>query len=350
MTLNDGGPLNQSLATSINNNCPNFDELAFWDGGTDKALAEFFGGLKANMIRSFNAFHSQNIGPETLLSLNNHSASLRSLKLDGLVTDAIKNLSLLQGCVTIETLELRAIDTRISLEETENDVFEDIVAWLISCIHLRAILLHNFFSGPAILTRLCTSETTKLLQLEVRGYILRTATSFHEALSHQPTLESLTLRADNEDSSRDDVDHLLLSISQLCHLKELDLSETSEEVFTNADIKLIATNLPGLEELFVSGSDINDTIWPSISNLHNLRSLNILAQSSFTANGILNFIWQLKPTNRGLSLWIGSQMSEHDLSEDQKTLIRDSISEQVGGKFDFILYREIESEYDSFSD
>lgn len=43
-------------------------------------------------------------------------------------------------------------------------------------------------------------------------------------------------------------------------------------------------------------------------------------------------------------------MSEHDLSEDQKTLIRDSISEQVVGKFDFILYREIESEYDSFSD
>lgn len=220
MTLNDGGPLNQSLATSINNNCPNFDELAFWDGGTDKALAEFFGGLKANMIRSFNAFHSQNIGPETLLSLNNHSASLRSLKLDGLVTDAIRNLSLLQGCVTIETLELRAIDTRISLEETENDVFEDIVAWLISCIHLRAILLHNFFSGPAILTRLCTSETTKLLRLEVRGYVLRTATSFHEALSHQPTLKSLTLRADNEDSSRDDVDHLLLSISQLGHLKD----------------------------------------------------------------------------------------------------------------------------------
>jgi len=350
MTLNDGGPLNDSLAKAINNNCPNFKELAFWDGGTDKAFAEFFGGLKADMIKSFNAFHAQNIGPETLLSLNNHSVSLRSLKLDGLVTDAIRNLSLLQGCVAIETLELRAIDTRINLEETENDVFEDIVAWLIQCVRLRAILLHSFFSGPAILTRLCMSENTKLRRLEVRGYILRTAKSFHQAISQQTTLESLTLRADNEDSSRNDVDHLLMSISQLHNLKELDLSETSEEVFTNADIKLIASALPKLEELFVSGSDISDQIWPSISCLHNLHSLNILAQSSFTANGLLDYIWQLKPTNRGLSLWIGSQMSEHDLSEDQKTLIRDSISEQVGGKFDFILYRENESEYDSFSD
>jgi hypothetical protein len=87
ITLWDGVVLNEDVANAINNNCPNFNDLTFLycsERGTDPNLAAFFGALRSNSLESLNALSAEGIGPETLLALNNHGKSLKTLKIDGL--------------------------------------------------------------------------------------------------------------------------------------------------------------------------------------------------------------------------------------------------------------------------
>ena len=41
---------------------------------------------------------------------------------------------------------------------------------------------------------------------------------------------------------------------------------------------------------------------------------------------------------------------EHDLSEYEKSVIRESLAQKVDGQFDYVLYRDSESASESFSD
>jgi hypothetical protein len=87
MTLWDGAVLNGEVANAINNYCPNFNDLTFFlcsRNDTDPDFASFFGTLRSNSLESFTALSAQGIGPETLLALNNHSSSLKTLKLEDL--------------------------------------------------------------------------------------------------------------------------------------------------------------------------------------------------------------------------------------------------------------------------
>lgn len=87
MTLWDGVVLNEDVANAINSSCPNFNDLTFLycsDKDTDPKLAAFFGALRSNSLESLNALSAQGIGPESLLALNNHAKSLKTLKIDGL--------------------------------------------------------------------------------------------------------------------------------------------------------------------------------------------------------------------------------------------------------------------------
>ena len=87
MTLWDGAVLNEEVANAINDHCPGFNDLTFFlcsRSDTDPDFASFFGTLRSNTLESFTALGAQGIGPETLLALNNHSNSLKALKLEDL--------------------------------------------------------------------------------------------------------------------------------------------------------------------------------------------------------------------------------------------------------------------------
>lgn len=210
----------------------------------------------------------------------------------------------------------------------------------------------------------------KLRELEVNKYTLVGNTDFHKAISHQTSLESLKLKADPEDSFRDDIDALVTSISALTKLKYLNLVSTSE-FFRTAEVLQLATSLTNLEELWFGrlsllslvisfclknktnlppGGEVSDAIWPSLSTLANLKSLNIHALSTFTASGILNYISTLRDTNQGFLLSVMNQIPDHNLSDDEQTLVRQSITAQVDGQFDYVLFRDVESEDESLSD
>jgi hypothetical protein len=262
-----------------------------------------FSILKRYLLTTWNL----GIGPETLLALNNHSNSLKALKLNGLKSAAVKNLSLLQGCGVLEILDIQDSDGFVNLEETENDIFLEVVEWLGRCDRLRDLSFKNFLSAPSILTDICFRDNIRLRKLEVVDqYSLASNQTFHQAIAQQKSLETLILRGDPEGSFRDDIDTVISAISQLSGLKELDLLNTSE-YFKSAEIRQIASSLRGLEKLTIAGFDVTDEIWPSMAGLHHLRALNSHGLSSFSCDGLLNFISTLRPSNHGLVLSVWNQ-------------------------------------------
>ncbi|KUJ11759.1 uncharacterized protein LY89DRAFT_654533 [Mollisia scopiformis] len=351
MTLWDGGALNADVAEAITKSCHNFDDLTFYLclADTDNDLAAFFRGLRQNSLRSFAAISAASVGPQSLLSLNHHAQSLKRLKLDGLKLDAIKNLSYLQGCDRLESLEISDADGTINLEATENDVYLEVVAWLSKCTSLRELLVRNFVSGPVILTEVCLSNNIRLQKLQVVGYPMVGNRDFHKALSHQSNLESLELRADPEGAFRDDIEDLITSISRLSKLKYLNLLSTSD-YFRTQEILALVPQLQNLEELWFGGYDVTDDIWHSMANLHHLRALNIHAVTSFTSSGILAYISTLQDTNQGMLLSVMAQSPEHGLTEVEEVTIRLGIAARIDGRFEYTLYREIDSDAESFSD
>ena len=356
MTLWDGASLSESVAIAIAEKCPQFDDLSFCfckRDDMDAEFAVFFSTLRKNSLQSLAALTAHSVGPETLLALNHHSQSLRMLKLDGLKLDTIRHVPLLQGCGALEVLDLQGASVDeglINLEATENDVFLEIVAYLSRCDRLRELVFTRFAGAPHILTHVCLRNNIRLRKLHVSGYALVGHQDFHKAISHQTILESLELRADPEGAFRDDIDTLVSSVCQLTKLTYLNLFSTSD-YFRTSEIKQLASKLPNLEDFSFNGYDVTDDVWPAISSLHHLRTLNVHAVSTFTLDGLLNYISTLRESNQGLLLSVMNQSVDDDLSEIELEIVRESISTKVDGKFDFVLFREgQESEFDSGSD
>jgi hypothetical protein len=352
LTLYDGSVLNRGVADVISKYCPHFDDLTFcfcFRPNIDPDTSAFFSGLRENSLRSFTAISANSIGSETLLALNHHSSSLRVLELHGLTSDAIMNLHLLQGCASLEVLHLQDRDGSLDLKSTQNDVYLQVVAWLVNCTRLQELHLQKLLSAPSILTELCLSNSTRLRKLELTGYSLVNNQDFHKAMAHQTSLEALLLRADAEGAFRDDIDVLVGSILKLTELRELDLYESSE-YFRSSEIIRIASYLHKLERFTFSGHDMADAIWPAISRLPHLRSLNIFAITSFSFDGLLNYVSSLQPTNQGLVLSVMCQILEDDLSDHQKREIQERIEAQVNGRFEFVLLRDSRSSDDSDDD
>lgn len=111
----------------------------------------------------------------------------------------------------------------------------------------------------------------------------------------------------------------------------------------DVDILILTFNKTG-------GYEVNDQLWPPLSKLVKLKSLNVHALSTFTANGIMNYISTLDNSRQGFLLSVMNQGLEHNLSEGDLALIRQSLKTQVDGQLDFVLFRDYDSTDESFSD
>ncbi|KAB8299755.1 hypothetical protein EYC80_000008 [Monilinia laxa] len=354
MTIWDGKFLNENVATVISNKCFNFTEIRIFvcSDDTDHNPASFLKGLRQNSLVSLEVLSNCRIGPGFLSALNHHSESLKSLRLQSLNAQAIKNLNILKSCIALEILDLEDSQHTVDLEATENDVFVEVIEWLGCCENLRELVLNRIVCAPSILKQVCLRNNIRLRRLVVTGPALVSDTEFHRAISHQADLEVLELRGGSDEvfRVRDDIDNLLTSICQLTKLKELTIME-SFEYFSSNEIKRLAKSLPLLEKFHFSGYGIGDEILPYLSNLHNLRDVSMTAISSFTLDGLLAYVSTLQDTNQGLVFSVMSQNPDQDLAPLEQQLVREGMIAKVDGKFDFTLLREAtESEFDSASD
>lgn len=278
-----------------------------------------------------------------------HSSSLQELRLAALSESALKSLDKLSACTNLRMLSLEDFSGTLRLEETQNDVFVALIDWFSSCRNLQSLDIKKLFDGPAILSAVLEKSPPPLTKLSVEGYHMLhpSASNFHSSLPFiAATLTSLSLRADGEDAMPVDLDLLVNSITQLPLLRDLYLKELSDN-FTNDHITTLALSLPNLVELWTSGSEITDQVFPALSTLHNLKALFMYAMTQFSFAGIWNFVDSLRPAsekeesdgNRGFWLSIMNAEVGWALSESEQTIIRSLIEEKLGGRFDFTLWR-----------
>ena len=304
----------------------------------DHQLATFLNDLRPRSLETFEIISYSNIGAESFLALNCHRESLTELKINNVKPEAMPALSMLKGCTSLTTLLLTETTGTTDLEKTQHDVFLEIIAWLLECKSLENVTFRKFLSAPAIMTPLLLENDIHLNKLEIEGYVMKDSREFHQALAHQGTLQRVWLKGDGEEVMRDDLDTLVDALSTLHHLRDLRLRDVSD-YFKDEHICQLARSLPELEEFFTSGYGITDAIWTDVASLKVLRRLDLNAMTRFTLDGILDFISNLGDGNRGLLLAVMMADADSNLTEEEQSLIQETMAAKVEGRFEFTLMR-----------
>ncbi|EME76846.1 uncharacterized protein MYCFIDRAFT_147409 [Pseudocercospora fijiensis CIRAD86] len=350
LDLWDGKALaDETLQTLLHAHCPNLSSLRIYlsvNEDADHALATFISGMQENQLRNFENIGSCRIGAETCLALNHHGRSLESLKLC-LANEDLPALGLLQGCTALEILALASTERNnpVDLKATQNDAYLEIIDWLAKCSSLKEIGFTDFVSAPDLLLPVLLNKDVTLQKLQINAnentmYIVKDHHDFHQALSQQPGLRRLLLRADPDPiSSSDDIDTLMNAFCSLKELRELNLIRISD-YFSNKHIADIAEKLSNLEDLCIGGYGIDDKVFAKLAELRNLRSLTFNGITSFSVHGILDFIDKLGEGNRGLLLSIDAADPDSAIPQECQDMIRDVIAQKLEGRFDYTLLRD----------
>lgn len=293
----------------------------------------FLNGLRENTLESLEIISYAKIGVESFLALGCHRDSLTELKLSSLTYESTVALAMLKECTSLKILHLQDLSCT-DLAVTQKDIYLEIMAWLQNCKRLQEISLEGFFNATAVLMPLLLDDQIHLLRVAVEGYCVRDNLGIHQALAHQKTLESLRLGGDGEDVVPNDVDIFVESLCNLTHLRELSLRDVSD-CFQDEHICQLARNLPELEGLWTSGFGITDAIWEDVCSLSKLKRLDIAAMTRFSAEGILNFISELGPGNKGLVLVIMNADVDSNISDEWQAVIRETLATKLDGRWDF---------------
>lgn len=296
----------------------------------------FLNGLQPHTLEYFEVISLSQLGPRSIKGFANHLNSLTELKLTSLEIEAIAELPSLTSPPALKVLAL--IDSTPALrDEKFYTVVKDVAEWIRSCKNLRQLELRRFLDDPLLLSQALTDDRLRLTKLSVEGYMMETSRAFHEALASQTSLQSLYLQGESSEFP-DDQATLIQALGQLSNLRELELKDISEN-FTPDHVVTLTPYLPQLERLWIGGHDFDDDVWNAFLGLSKLHVLIIHALSNFTTEGILDFIAQLGPGNRGLHLSILNALSDAKVTEEAQVVISDTLAQTLGGTFDFGLAR-----------
>lgn len=293
---------------------------------------EFLNELQPHTLEYFETISSSQLGPRSIRAMGTQLNSLVELKLTSLAIEAIAELPSLTSPPRLGVLVLTD-----SIPASRDAEFYSIVTrvadWINSCRRLRHLELRRFVDDSGLLSQALTDEGPHLTTLSLTGYTMANSRVFHEALASQSTLQNLYLRGEGSDNPDDNI-ALVQTIGQLNELRELELKDISDGFFPD-HVMTMTPFLPHLERLWISGDYFDDGIWNAFSCLPNLQSLAIHALSEFTAQGILGFITQLGPKNKGFTLSILNATVEANLTEEEQAVIRDTLRHNLDGSFDF---------------
>lgn len=341
LELWDGKPLEDELVhASIYEHCPQFKSLMIFtwmSQDADHKFSKFIGALRPNTLKQLQTISDIRAGAETFLALTQHGESLEDLRLC-VSNDSLRQLSLLQGCTAIKYLRIEDIHGAVDLEATENDVFLEVISWLTKCRNLQRLSFTKLQSGAAITTPVLLEHDIHLTHLEIDTYTLKEHKTFHQALVHQQSsLRYLSLHGDTDGMFRDDLDILVDSLKQLHELRDLKL--ILPEVLRDEHLIAIIGKLTLLEDLFVSGLELNDVVLGSLADLPYLRSVTLSGISKFTADALLDFVSRLGAGNSGIRVTIDMADPDTMLPDESVNLVKDCLSEKTGGTFEYMTLR-----------
>lgn len=350
MTLYHGDALSEDAGKAVRSSTQNFKNLTIFEcryPDADVGFSSFCNELNPHSLQYFEMIGSNLLGGLAFDALATQSISLRVLKLNDLTANAVKNLHRLRPCRSVQTLSIEnGITGQVRLEQNENEVFLEVVAWLSSCDQLRDLSLKYFIDGPAILASVLSSPKVKLERLSLEGYdiALDSATAFHTALADQRQLKTLELKGTCDNATPN---HSTILVEALCNIPQLEtlrLKDISED-FEEMHITQLALGLPALEDFWTSGQILGRDVLDVLATMRCLKTLNLYALSKFTCEDILGFVSALdKEKQRGFSLNIMAQDILYDLTDEEQALIREVLARELEGRLDFVVWREEEWE------
>ncbi|KAL8785281.1 MAG: hypothetical protein Q9195_008700 [Heterodermia aff. obscurata] len=348
MNIWDGEAL-RDTGSLIRAHCPNFAELKFWgwvNPDADHAMASFLNEIREQSLKSLETLSTSMIGSESFLALNCHGECLTELHLCDISADAMVNLNLLKECTNLVSLQLSEIRTSTTdLEHRHNDVYVEVAAWLCGCKKLKNIKLNHFHSAPSLLTSLLCEHDIQLIEMELDDYSMRIGKTFHRALVHQRSLQSLCLMGEGDEAGGEGYSILVDSLCKLENLADLRLEGVSD-FFNDEHICRLAQNLSKLESFVTTGWGLTDKIWQDLARLKYLKRLDFNAMTSFTARSLLAYVSELGHGNQGFALAVMMADLDFDLKPHEQQLIRNTLTKRVGGSFEFMLLRDIDVEID----
>ncbi|TPX09423.1 uncharacterized protein E0L32_009311 [Thyridium curvatum] len=352
LTIQDGSVLGPNVAEAIRNNCPSFKELEcyYCDGATvDEDLASFFRALPPNTLEAFNVISLNRLGQQAFEALGCHGESLRKLGLSSLQTVAFEHFGALAQCEKLEALTLEAANpTGFNWEATHADSFQAAITWLKSCKSLTTLQVAKVPNASTVLATVLRAPAVRLRALDVR--LIDAEPTFYSALGFQTEMEDFAMRTIDEELEPGTPQHMDL-ISSLCKcqkLRELDLITTLINV---EDVTRFSQSLVHLEELGFDGSNFFDLCWKILARFKKLKTLNILASSLFTADGIRNFLADLEQhpdgSHDGLALSIMNQAPHVVITPTEETSLQKEIAAKFGGRIDLVYERNPQEDDDT---
>ncbi|KKK15086.1 putative DNA polymerase alpha catalytic subunit [Aspergillus rambellii] len=338
LTVWSGSTLSQHAGQKIHDHCPEFKQLRIysWQSiapqNADTDAEELFKELHPNSLEYFEVLSFSHLGSRSIKALGTQRESLVELKLTYLDIEAIAELPSLSELPKLEVLALTD-----SMPTTWNDQFYTTIGqvadWIRSCKKLKRLDLRKFVDDAELLTQVLANNEIRLTSLSFAGYMLANSRGFFDAVCTHQSLEVLYLQGEGSETPEDN-EKLVQALIGLQDLRELELKDVSDW-FTMDHVMTLTPFLPRLERLWISGEAFDDSVWSAFLCLQNLQSLAIYALSNFTAEGVLDFITQLGPGNRGLSLSILNAASDIYFPEEAQNLIREILATKLDGSFDF---------------
>ena len=301
-------------------------------------MSNFFAGIGEQRLESFTTFSTNGFGVQCCRTLTLHNQSLKEFSLF-VSPEAFLHLGELKGIKNLRTLVLVDGQKTLNLDGQYHDVFLDIVEWITSCEKLHTLRLLGFSFGAAMATPVLLADHIRLLHFELTDYAKNDMRKVHSALANQPQLEYLHLDSEQLDS-RDDIEILVQSLCNLNRLRVLRLNDVAS-YFNESHIRLLCDYLQtSLEELYIGGLSLGDSVLDCVGQLIQLRTITFLGITSFSFESLLNLAqsWEQRGT-KGVLLAIDNADPDHALSEMEQDDFREYLAKACDGRFEYTLLR-----------
>jgi hypothetical protein len=349
LTLREGNVLGPATAEAIRTHCPAFRELrCHWcmGEGVDKTMAGFLTALPANAMETFTILSMNQLGAEALKALGHHAGSLRSLGLASMRDSTWEHFGALGRCVSLESLSMEGLVVQpvVNWEAEHKQSFLDVIAWLKECRQLRELEMIHVPSTTQLLAPVFQSPSVQLRTLRLQLQDAGTDNAFWDSLGHQTTLKSLGVRWKEENNvvlTPSQQTSFVDSVCACCDLVYLDITNTP---LTLDDLGKMRDALPQLQDLTFDADWLTDPVLLVLARMGNLRAVNINATSSFTSQGIMEFVVALDEassrkasglsSHAGFLLNIMNQNGADKLSEQEERMLQWELESRLGGKLD----------------
>ena len=303
-------------------------------------MSAFVGNLRPQSLSSLQIYSSCSLETKTCAAINAHCYSLSDLRLWNVTSEMMLAFPALEDCTSISTLLL--ISDRLTTDlETVKGVLESLISWLSNCKNMKSVLLKNIGGASALLTPVLLQDDVRLTSLSVEGPTPQNSRAFHKSLGNQIDLQTLRLSGGPEQtlwSSSEALDTFVDSVCKLKSLTDLQLRDISDG-FNNPEIQRIAISLVSLEEFSFTCYFVDDDILPALTELRQLRRLDVNGLSKFSPDSLKHYIDDLGPGNARMVLGINWAHWDYGYTEDFQTELRERIAAQVDGKFEHSLAR-----------